>query len=120
MKRIQHKIIEDGRTEKLAEEGVVLNRMEERKKQEEILWRQKSRIQWLKEGERNMKLFHKAMQQHRQHNRIFSLKYNQGNRLTQKEEMESLLIQHFKGILTETHNNREEDIAKISQYIPRG
>lgn len=32
--------------------------------------------------------------------------------------MENLLIHHFKGILTETQSNREEEIAKISQYIP--
>ena len=38
MKRIQQKIIEDRRIEELAEEGgVVLNRLEERRKQEEIL-----------------------------------------------------------------------------------
>lgn len=59
------------------------------------------------------------MQQHRQQNIIFSLKDNQGNCLTQKEEMERLLIQHFKGIIIETQSNREEEIAKISQYIPR-
>lgn len=104
MKRTQQKIIEEGRTKELAqEEGGVLNMLEERRKQEENLWRQKSR----------------AMQQHRQQNRIFSLRDNQGNRLTQKEEMEILLIQHFKGILTETQSNREEEIAKIIQYIPR-
>jgi len=59
------------------------------------------------------------MQQHKQQNRIFSLRDNQGNRLTQKEDMERLLIQHFKGILIETQRNREEEIVKISQYIPR-
>lgn len=30
------------------EEGLVLNKLEQRRKQEEILWKQKSRIQWLK------------------------------------------------------------------------
>lgn len=73
----------------------------------------------MKEGERNTKFFHRAMQQHKQRNRIFSLKDTQGNRVTQKEEMERLLIQHFKGILTETQSNREEEIEKISQYISK-
>lgn len=31
--------------------------------------------------------------------------------------MENLLIQHFKGILTEPQSNREEEIANIIQYI---
>lgn len=51
MKQIQHKIIEEGRSEELVEEeGLVLNNLEERRKQEEVLWKKKSRIQCLKEG----------------------------------------------------------------------
>lgn len=42
MKQIQQKIIDEGRNEELAEEeGLVLNKLEERRKQEEILWKQK-------------------------------------------------------------------------------
>lgn len=96
----------------------MLNNLEERRKQEEILWKQKLRIQWLKEGERNTKFVHKTMVQHRQQNIIFSLKDQQGNRLTQKDEMENLLVQHFKGLLTEPNVKREGKIRKISQHIP--
>jgi len=43
-------------------------------KQEEIFWRQKSRIQWLKEGERNTRFFHKSTMANRAHNRISMIK----------------------------------------------
>ena len=33
--------------------------------------------------------------------------------------MENLLIQHFKGILTEPQSNRHEEIANIKQFIPK-
>jgi len=83
MKHIQQQIIKKGRSEELVEEEeLLINKLEERRQQEEILWKQESRIQWLKEGEINTKFFHKAMIQHRQQNRIFSLMDQQHNRLT--------------------------------------
>jgi len=45
MKRIQQQIILEGRSQALAEEeGRVITQLEERRKQEELLWKQKSRI----------------------------------------------------------------------------
>ena len=41
--------------------------------QEEIFWRQKSRVQWIKEGERNTKLFQKSTIAHRNNNKIVKL-----------------------------------------------
>lgn len=110
----------EGRTEERSrEEGIVIGQLEERRKQEEILWKQNSRVQWLREGERNTKFFHKAMVRHRQRNRIFSIKNMEGQRITQHEEMEQELLSHFKGILTEPQRNRTEAIGRISKEIPK-
>lgn len=73
----------------------------------------------MKEGEKNSKLFHKEMINHKHHNRIFSLKDSQGNIVLQQEEMEKLLVDYFKGILTEPNISREEEIAKVCQHIPK-
>ena len=59
------------------------------------------------------------MLQHRQHNRIFSLKETNGERLIKPEDMERELTTHFKDILTEPIPNRQEEIQKITQHIPR-
>jgi hypothetical protein len=68
----------------------------------------------MKEGDRNTKFFHKAMLQHRQHNRIFSLKKTNGERLFKHEEMEQELTTHFKDLLTEPIPNRLTAIQKIT------
>ena len=62
--------------------------MEERAKQEEILWRQKSCIRWLKEGERNTKFFHRSTIQRRMHNNIPFIKNTEGEKVEEHEEIE--------------------------------
>ena len=82
MKKLQQNIIQEGRIPETAhEEQLLTTQLEERRNQEEALWRQKSRINWLKEGERNTKFFHCSTIQHRMHNRITVLKNQTGERL---------------------------------------
>jgi len=114
MEEIQQQIILEGRTEeKCKEESRLISQLEERRKQEEILWRQKSRINWLREGERNTKFFHQAMIQHRQRNRIFSIKNEAGEKVIEQDGIEQVLNDYHKGILTESQNDRGGAINQI-------
>ena len=54
-------------------ESNLQEQLSNRYKQEEELWRQNSRIKWLKEGEKNTNFFHHSMLQRRQHNIIARL-----------------------------------------------
>ena len=70
MNKIQQTIIMEGRTETLSEQEKLLQiQIIEREKQEETLWKKKSRIRWL-EGERNTKFFHRTTIQRRMHKNI--------------------------------------------------
>jgi len=88
-------------------------------KQVEIFWRQKSRVQWLKEGERNTRFFHRSIMASRAHKRISSIKDEGGNILNPHEEIKAMLVQHFQGIANETFSNREYSIKDITRHIPR-
>lgn len=102
MKQIQQEIINTGRSDDLEkEDGILIGQLEERRKQEEILWRKKSRVNWLREQERNTNFFHQAMIQRRQRNRIFSIKNDAGTRVMQHEDIEQVLVKNFKDVLME-------------------
>lgn len=105
--------------EKSMKEGRIIGQLEERRKQEEIMWRQKSRIKWLCGGERNTKFFHQAMIQNRQRNRILSIKNAEGERKIEQREIEKVLVDYYKGILIETQRDRGEAIEQICKEIPR-
>ena len=59
------------------------------------------------------------MLQRRQHNRIFSLKATNRERLIKHEDMERELVTHFKDLLTEPLPNLQAAIQKINEHIPR-
>jgi hypothetical protein len=79
-------------------------------RQEEVLWKQKSRIQWLREGDRNTKFFHNSLLQRRNQNRILTLVQGLGERTDSHEVIERELVNHFKTLLTEPDQDRMEVI----------
>ena len=71
LEAVEQRIIQEGCTDDLDKiEEILIKYLEERKNQDEILWRQESRIRWLTKGEWNTRFFHQSMIQHHQHNRI--------------------------------------------------
>jgi exonuclease III len=119
MNEIQCKIREQGFTEELKNQELkVTQQLEDRKRQEEILWKQKSRIQWLKEGDRNTKFFHRATIQRRHSNKITHLVTEEGETLHSHAELESHLIDYFQNLLSEPLPNRSEAIRQITKCVP--
>jgi len=64
-------------------------------KQEEIFWRQKSRVQWLKEGKRNTRFFHRSTIANRTQDIISSIKDEDGQIQQSHEDIEAVLVQRF-------------------------
>eukprot|EP00253_Pinus_taeda_P029908 PITA_29908 len=81
--------------------------------------RKKSRIQWLKEGEKNTKFFHRSTIDHRSANKILRIKDDQGTSVQTHHEISALLINHFSQIALEPNIDREEAIKDLMTYIPK-
>jgi exonuclease III len=99
------------------EEQQTRQQLEERLKQEEILWRQKSRIQWLKEGEKNTKFFHRSMIHRRFINRITKLENAQGSTLLTHQDITQELTDYYQDLLSEPPVNRAEAIGRVTTNI---
>lgn len=88
-------------------------------KQEEIFWRQKSRVQWLREGERNTRFFHRFTITNRSNNRISLMKDTRGKLLNTHEDIEAMLDQHFRSIAEEIIIKRAHSIKDLTRYTPK-
>jgi hypothetical protein len=116
---LQEKIIQTCHTvTQQQEENDIKRKLEERYKQEEILWRQKSRVQWLKEGEKNSKFFHHSMIHRRFINHITKLEDKQGNTLLTHQEIMHELTDFYKDLLSEPLVDRTSTIERVTQNIP--
>lgn len=60
--------------------------------QEEMLWLQKSRIEWLKLGDNNTRLFHTSTMVRRRRNKIHMLKESKGRWVEGREELKTMAI----------------------------
>jgi hypothetical protein len=71
-------------------------RVDELLHREEIMWLQRSRVSWLREGDRNTKYFHRKAVGRAKKNKIKSLRKTDGQITKQKAEMECMARNFFK------------------------
>eukprot|EP00253_Pinus_taeda_P005752 PITA_05752 len=120
LETLHQRIIIKGHSETtLQQERTIHSQLENRRKQEEMYWRQKSRVRWLKEGERNTKFFHRTTIQRRMHNNIPFIQKQSGVKVETHEEIEEELLNHFKQIHKDQGEDRRQAIRKITNNIPK-
>lgn len=83
---------------------------------EEEYWRTKSRVQWLKAGDRNTKFFHSKTKQRRSYNRILHLADETGNDYTTPADIHKQVINYFDHLYASEGCNIDQTML---QGIPR-
>ncbi|XP_038979986.1 uncharacterized protein LOC120110122 [Phoenix dactylifera] len=78
-------------------------------RQHEIFWRQKSRVQWVREGDRNTSFFHRTTIIRRQWSTIHSLRDGSGHRVEGEPSIRQTLLDFFRTRWTEEEESDDSD-----------
>lgn len=90
--------------ENVVEENKIMNELDEWRFREELLWKQRSRVDWLKEGDKNTKFFHAKATHRRKINSIKGLQTSDGSWVTKEKDMVNIALEHIKGVFKSSRN----------------
>lgn len=82
--------------------------------QEEYLWHQKSRAEWINSGDRNTKFYHLRTTNRRRKNRIFTLKNEAGTWLEDEGEIQNHVVNFYKDLFKEVSVNDLTDDTMLT------
>ncbi|KAM2052768.1 hypothetical protein ACFX1T_002484 [Malus domestica] len=74
--------------------------------QEACFWKQKSRVSWLKDDDRNTKIFHMSTLIRRRKNRLERLKDGSGVWMERQEDLKAVVVDFFKDLFTDRSSNK--------------
>jgi hypothetical protein len=80
---------------------------------EEMMWRQRSRVNWLHEGDRNTKYFHKKATWRQSKNRIKKLKGLNGTWTDDPAEIDSMATDFFKSLYSEDKHMKANELIDL-------
>ncbi|KAL1095180.1 hypothetical protein V6Z11_D06G138700 [Gossypium hirsutum] len=97
---------------------------------EEIYWAQRSRIRWLKEGNRNTRFFHVSATRRSKKNRIDRIVDDNGNWVTDIHDVSKVVGDYFSKLFKSTaspndmnaklaNHFTDEEILNVINHIPR-
>lgn len=82
-------------------------------REEELYWKQKPWVTWLKEGDRNTRFFHATTKQRRACNRITKLNRPDGMWAGTEDDIERTATDYFQNLFT---SSRPQDFENDLQY----
>ncbi|CAM8951229.1 unnamed protein product [Rhodiola kirilowii] len=108
------------RTDDVArEEAKLIEELDEWLEREELWWRQRSRAEWLKHGDRNTAYFHARASQRRKRNYIGNIKNMEGTFCSSAEEMYATITNYFSNIFCSQVEDISDKWCHESRIIPK-
>lgn len=83
---------------------------------EEIMEKQRSRVQWLHEGDRNTEFFQAKAKARARTNRIRALQRDDGSMVTNQRQLEEMAIEFYRDLFTAQEVLQP---ARVCQHVPR-
>jgi hypothetical protein len=105
----------------VAERKRLLAEMDEQLYREELMWLQRSRIAWLRDGDRNTKYFHRKASWRHKKNRISKLQREDGTWATEPDEMEGMATSFFQNLYSHEEGLQPNIILdRLSSRVDNG
>ncbi|XP_062014504.1 uncharacterized protein LOC133731044 [Rosa rugosa] len=101
------------------EKQTLMSRLQSLLSQEEIFWRQRSKVQWLKEGDRNTSFFHRKASNRRRKNLIQGLYDEEGTWCEDDARLERVVSSYFTKMFTASELDFEAMETTLAAIQPR-
>ncbi|XVF46863.1 hypothetical protein PTKIN_Ptkin03bG0062400 [Pterospermum kingtungense] len=84
--------------------------------QEQIHWMQKSRVNWIVQGDRNTKFYHAVTKRRKIRNRIYGV-YSQGRWLAEQKEMKEAFENHLSKVFNQNQEPQVQEILNKLEHL---
>ena len=81
---------------------------------EEKMWKQRSRVLWLHEGDKNTQYFHSKATYRYHQNRIEEFENHLGERCVDENGIENILVDFYQNLFTSSSPNRIEETLEAT------
>lgn len=101
-------------SEKVIEETTMVEgELDSLLEQEEIIWCQRSRANWLRHGDRNTRFFHTKASQRRKRNTIEELETADGRKVEEDKDLYEVLAYYFIPLFSSTGPTEIEEVTSL-------